>query len=438
MAPLSAPVLSAYDPLTSAEGSIDPLGLASTYERLADAVLPGITVRMRRPRFLTAIAVGAYICSDLAPETLAKDGVSPPWQVFEWWIVEAHARSTDLLPVRGGIPGIQKAQAAVSNKRPLSAAAYLRVPSVFGYTGIYRRLARQTRVLTTQGMLDEAGYRLLAAWMTDQKLEGFLHGEGSGKEFARRLSRAVRDGLASGGTEYRPKTFWDEIVTHLNPFQPGSRERAALRTIIEEGAGDPEELSFLVQALKGRGAPLEFAQEADFLRKSTRKAPAHLTRLFTAIDAYESFCRPLTDLFDLIRYLASTSPIQGVAPAECEGDSRAEALTTKLREALVRAGDDPLLGEYWPDRGDVLTLLKEGHTSAQMLERVIEHHEHAQQHKPPAPDGKRPWLERGTRGRVLVRAGYRLEDEPNPVAPYVHEYRMPTLSRFLEDLGAFG
>jgi len=435
MASLSAPVLSAYDPLTSAEGSIDPLGLASAYERLADAILPGITVRMRRPRFLTAIAVGAYVCSDLPPETLAKDSVSPPWQVFEWWVVEAHARSAELLPVRGGIPGIQKAQTAVSNKRPLSAATYLRVPSVFGYTGIYRRLARQTRVLTTQGMLDDTGHRLLAAWMADQKLDGFLHGEGSGKEFARRLSRAVRDGLASGHTEYRPKNFWDEIVTHLNPFQPGPRERAALRSIIEEGAGDPEELSFLIQMLQGRGAPLEFAHEADFLRKTTRIAPTRLSGLFTAIDAYESFCRPLTDLFDLIRFLASTSPIQGIAPAECEGDQRAEALTTKLWKALAGAEADPLLADYWPDRGNVLTLLKEGHTPARMLEAVLQHHENAQQRKP--PDGKRPWLERGTRGRVFVRAGYRLEDESNPAAPYVHEYRMPTLSRFLEDLGAF-
>ncbi|HTV55677.1 MAG TPA: hypothetical protein VMI06_12280 [Terriglobia bacterium] len=435
MAPLSAPILSAYDPLTSAEGSIDPLGLASAYERLADAILPGITVRMRRPRFLTAIAIGAYVCSDLSPETLAKDGVSPPWQVFEWWFVEAHARSTDLLPVRGGIPGIQKAQTAVRNKRPLSAAAYLRVPSVFGYTGIYRRLARQTRVLTTQGMLDDAGYRLLAAWMADQKLDGFLHGEGPGKEFARRLFRAVRDGLASGHTEYRPKSFWDEIVTYLNPFQSGSRERAVLRGIIAEGAGNPEELSFLIQTLQERGGPLEFAQEADFLRKSTRKAPIRLRGLFTAIDAYESFCRHFTDLFDLIRHLASISPIQGIALAECEADQRAEALTTKLRKALAGAEADPLLGEYWPDRGNVLTLLKEGHTATRMVEAVLEHHENAQQRKP--PDGKRPWLERGTHGRVLVRAGYRLEHESNPAAPYVHEYRMPTLSRFLEDLGAF-
>ena len=162
MAPLSAPVLSAYDPLTSAEGSIDPLGLASTYERLADAILPGITVRMRRPRFLTAIAVGAYVCSDLPSDTLAKDSVSPPWQGVR--VVDRRSPR----PLRRTVAGTwwnpwnpegakRSQQQAATECRCLSAGAQrLRL-----YRRIYRRrLARRTRVLTTQGMLDDAGHRL--------------------------------------------------------------------------------------------------------------------------------------------------------------------------------------------------------------------------------------------------------------------------------------
>ena len=145
---LPAPFLSAYDPVSEAEGSIDPLGLAGTYERLADSMLPGITVRMRRPRFLTALAVGAHVCADFEPEQRAKDGITPPYLVFEWWVLEAFGRARDLLAEKGRIPGIQKAQNAIRNGRPLSAPAYLQVPSVFGFTGIFRRLARHTRILT--------------------------------------------------------------------------------------------------------------------------------------------------------------------------------------------------------------------------------------------------------------------------------------------------
>ena len=77
--------------------SIDPLGLALVYERLADRMLPGMTVRMRRPRFLTVLAVGASICEEYGPEVVAADGVTPPYLVFEWWIVEAYMRASNLL-----------------------------------------------------------------------------------------------------------------------------------------------------------------------------------------------------------------------------------------------------------------------------------------------------------------------------------------------------
>ncbi len=50
--------LSIYDPAVSAEGGIDPLSLQPTYERLAERIFPFLTVRMRRPRFLTAMAGG--------------------------------------------------------------------------------------------------------------------------------------------------------------------------------------------------------------------------------------------------------------------------------------------------------------------------------------------------------------------------------------------
>ena len=80
---LTPPLLSAYDVGASGEGSIDPLSLAPTYDRLANRLLPHLTVRMKRPRYLTAIAAGAHICEPMA-DRLASDGRSPAWIVFEW------------------------------------------------------------------------------------------------------------------------------------------------------------------------------------------------------------------------------------------------------------------------------------------------------------------------------------------------------------------
>jgi len=172
---LKPPILSVYDPLADGEGSIDPLGLAATYERLADIILPGITVRMGRPRFLTALAVGTYVCSEFGKDELASDEVTPPYLVFEWWVIEAFTRAADELEEYGRIPGMQKAQACVRNGRALSAPAYLKTPTVFGFTGIFRRLARHTQILTTDGLLDESGHRLVETWARDQGLDGFVY-----------------------------------------------------------------------------------------------------------------------------------------------------------------------------------------------------------------------------------------------------------------------
>ena len=45
MPPPNPPLLSLYDPAERAEGSIDPLGMVGTYERLAERIYPWITVR---------------------------------------------------------------------------------------------------------------------------------------------------------------------------------------------------------------------------------------------------------------------------------------------------------------------------------------------------------------------------------------------------------
>lgn len=64
---LRAPFSSEFDPSEEAEGSIDPLGLQPGYERLADRLLPAVTVRMGHPRFVTAMAVGACVTSTITP-----------------------------------------------------------------------------------------------------------------------------------------------------------------------------------------------------------------------------------------------------------------------------------------------------------------------------------------------------------------------------------
>jgi hypothetical protein len=73
---LSLPFLTEPDPDRLGEGSLDPLGLGSIADHLADQVAPSVTARMSRVRFLTAIAVGATIAEELGDEP-AVDGSTP-------------------------------------------------------------------------------------------------------------------------------------------------------------------------------------------------------------------------------------------------------------------------------------------------------------------------------------------------------------------------
>ena len=171
------------------------------------------------------------------------------------------------------------------------------------------------------------------------------------------------------------------------------------------------------------------------LRSIRPQAPVRLATTLKAIDDYEEFCRPLTDAFSWLRFLASENPHQGVSADQFLKQAPVEGLTRRLKLAMDLTMENEVLTELWPERSEVMARVREIQRPADLLDALIDHHSEVQRHKP--PDGKRAWIEETSRRRLLVRAAYRLERAPADNLPYVHEYRLPTLSRFLADLGAF-
>src|SRR5438552_8501958 len=102
------PRLSEEDKAEKSEGGLDPLGLVQISESLGVRLIPGVRERMSHPRYLTAMAVGMEVCRDFPEDKLAADGITPPWLVFEWMMVEGLFRT-----VQGSdnfsLPGSQKA-----------------------------------------------------------------------------------------------------------------------------------------------------------------------------------------------------------------------------------------------------------------------------------------------------------------------------------------
>jgi hypothetical protein len=414
------------------------LGLQPGYERLADRFLPAVTVRMGHPRFITAMAVGACVCDDWDIDTVAADEVTPPWLVWEWLVVEAFVRAEDALSGISGIPGIQKVQRALRTRRPVSATAYLKTPTAFGFTGVFRRLARGIGVLTEEGLLDDGGYELVTAWARDQHLDGIIDApDGNGRAFRDQLRRAVAQGLEKGHTTYQPSDFWRDLARRLDPLTPGRNEKKVLLERILSRAGQLEMVTPLKEALIVQGGVGARHEEAPFLRKLTGRAPRDLEQLLTGIDAYEAFARAITDAFDGLRYCATS---HGGAPVDAQDFSAVKAAKSALAAlgpSLRRIRSHPTLLDWERDQKGLAQSVDrfEGvRTAGDLFDAVLNHHEHVQREKP--PNGKRPWFERAPRGKVVVRLGYALSEPPEAKGDYVHEYRIPTFSRFLADLGA--
>ncbi len=434
---LKAPFSSEFDPSEESEGSIDPLGLQPAYERLADRMLPAVTVRMGRPRFVTAMALGACICEGWDADAVSSDGVTPPWLVYEWIVVEAFVRAANVLDNPYGTPGIQKVGRAIRSQRPVSASAYLKTPMVFGFSGVFRRLAREIGILTEDGRLDDGGYELLAAWAKDQGLDGIIDASaGTGYAFRERLRRAISQGLEKGHTTGQPKEFWNEIARRLDPSQSGRNEARLLLSRILSRAGPEEMVKQLKDALIAQGGVRDRADEAPFLRGLGRHAQDALKELLTGIDAYEAFGRAITDAFDALRYCGS---INGAAPVGA--DDFATMPVTKralkaLGPAISRVQKHPMLLEWERDHDlpEALQHFEAVRNGVDLFEALRDHHEQVQKNKP--PNGKRAWFEHARADKIVIRAGYSVTSPPDGQGTYVHEYRIPTFSGFLADLGA--
>lgn len=435
---LKPPFSSEFDPSEEGEGSIDPLGLQPGYERLADRLLPAITVRMGNPRLVTAMALGARVCEDWDTDAVASDGITPPWLVWEWFVVEAFVRAEDSQREVSGVPGTRKVRRALRTKRPVGATSYLKTPTAFGFTGVFRRLAVGIGILTDDGHLDDRGYELLAAWAKDQALAGIIDAStGDGHAFRERLRHAVGQGMEKGHTTWQSRDFWRELAQRLDPLAPGSNERKFLLDQILLRAGQVDMVVRLKDALIAEGGVGERQEEAPFLRKLSASAPADFKELLTAIDAYEAFGRAITDAFDGLRHCASINGGAAVGPQDFSATPAAKRSLAALAPSLARIREHPKLLEWEHDRYGLLQaieLFETVHSSAELFDAVLNHHEHVQDNKP--PNGKRTWFERSLPGKIVLRPGYVLPEASDGEGSYVHEYRIPTFSRFLGHLGA--
>lgn len=444
---LEPPLLSVLDPLAEGEGSIDPLGLVNIYEHLAERIYPFITVRMHRPRFLTAISAGAHVCAGMEDE-LAADGVTPAWLTFEWLVVEAFVRKPPEVPPheRGRIPGTLKTRNALEKNRRLSHATYLKTPKIFGFTGVYKRLAYGLLVTGDDLELDEGGHELLRLWEKDQGLPDFWSGRsGAGAKFREELRAAVKRTMKKGSVaEPSSIPLWSQLTERFWPSRAGRYEAKWLFERLREpnlrvNKKDPEATLMrreLIDALVASGKSVSRAEEARFFGQLAQQASSGLKKRLHLIQAYERLARVLTDAFDTVRFLAGQNAMGTAHPDQFGKVRPVRRIVAELAQALEAANRRFEGDEQEKDLQMFLDRFRGVKSPGDFFWAVMEHHEVIQRHKP--PEGKRPWMEPIRGGGVFVRPAYRLLDPPPETDVFVHDYRTPSMCEFLVDLRRIG
>jgi len=427
-----APLLTERDEAESAEGGIDPLGLYTIADALGIRLIPGVRERQSHPRFLTAMAASLAVCSAFDDDVLAADDVSEPWLVFEWYVVEGLVRTSEKSEFRG-LPGSLKAAKAIADRVPLSAKRYLKTPSVFGFHGIYRLLARKLGI-DEGGRLGEAGHHLLSVWAKEQGLEGFVGtSPGPGQGLFRQWVEAVQKGLEQGATARSGGWMgWESFRKHLGLYNAGPKERGLIVSMLlgDDTGFRRDVIEFLVSPA-GRQVWEEAASERRFHEALRHGAREELRMLLDAIDAYETFSRFCQTAFD--DCLCEMTAQRGkTSPARLGGLASVRLASRRVPEIFGDVLDrlEPF-GEAFRFR-EAFGCLAEPGDAASWAVRLAEHHCKTQRLKP--PDGKNPWFGRFDDGSYCIYPLYRREQRGPQDESYVHAYRTSSLWSFATDL----
>ena len=400
---------------------------------MALRLVPGVRERHSRPRFLTIYAVSLAVCSEFGLDEVAKDGVSEPWQVFEWYVVEGLVRSVQEKDQLGRLPGREKAAQAIRDGVPLSASRYLKLPSVFGFHGVYRVLARELGI-ECSGRLGDFGYELLSTWMEEEGQKGFYGSEpGPGAKWHDMLVSAVKKGLEKGAVAQKGQwPGWKFFGKHLHHIRIGKKEGRLLENaLLQPSKGHRDEILRFICSPNARDILALPYSERRMHENLRRESSPALSEFLDAIMAYETFSRALQDAFDDCLYFMSRR----------KGKTLASELAS-MEEIESASRQTPLLYERAMD------LLSERHLTNNFIETygrfadkqnprdwvvtLLRHHDFIQRRKP--PNGKRPWFETMDDGSYYIRTGYIRSGGGRHDDEYVGMYRTGALVSFAGDL----
>lgn len=424
------PFLTSYDPAGTSEGYLDPLGLVQIGEQLANVLVPAVRERMLRVRFLTATAVGAVVTEGLDDNPAHRD--ASPYLVWEWLLVEALVRNPEL--DIWGVPGTLVARRALQQHGYLDARSYLKTPRIFGFFGVYKRLALHLGLVDVHLGPGPNAQALVDAWARGV--------DSTGPETARALIARWRTAVKRSLGEDPPRTrpgwqaeHWGELARAFLPDGMRSQEKRLLREMLHRD--DDRGLGALRRIWQLQGEFDDDSYSEESLHNRLEELVPPYAALIGAIRSYERFSRRLQDAFDILRAEASRSRGQGFSIASIGRDSEFVRTAKGLHEQFAAAhralGEvnvasmslQNLFGERFAAFGEPLD-------SGDCGLALCLHHEAIQRAK--SVEGKRPWLDRAGGDRIFIRPAYRLTRRDCEPRRYTNPYRGLPIRRFYRDL----
>jgi len=381
---------------------------------------------MQRIRFLTAMAVGSLVTQGLEDNPELRD--ASPYLVWEWLVVEALMRTRGEDPGVWGVPGTLVARRALNLHGYLDARCYLKTPRIFGFHGVYKRLAIHLRLLDVHLNPGPNAEALADAWARSIGFRDLNEAKPLLSNWTAEVRRCLREKPPRTRPNWTNKN-WNDLAEAFAPYRCKFQERRYLRNLLlDEGKRRLGVLPTVWQLL---------SESKDDLTEETlhellaRREPSNAS-LLHAIRSYEAFARALHDAFNLLRAEATSLDARGFEVTNIANDADFRLCMKDLHQRFATA-HHALAEVTAPDLFDTrFGGFSEPLDPGACALVLCKHHEDIQQAK--SATGKRSWFDRVGERRIYIRHGYREKRRDIQPDRYVHDYRSRPIHNFFHDL----
>ena len=426
---LPMPFVSAWDPRTTASGSIDPLGALRPYTAIVTTLLPGVTTITSRARYLSWVCAGLRLLDELpnAPSG-GRAGRTRRRRILSWERLVALATGTHAIakdtasddPSWHQLRGVSYVRRAVADDVRSSDFPMLRNQAGVGGVGTYWvTLVAGGLVEDDSGALTPRGEDLADAFLRHRatpdraRLRRVINGEDI------KFRNSV---LANWGR-----------VAHLGAAS--RRERRLLADALLE----PDEHRRMQSAMQATEATASGRDTFRLLSRHFHAQGDPLAAVLTVACAFEDLHRELLYGFNQVLASDCRRPVPLKSFQLRHGNGSLDRLADTLKKMLDRHDTvlDRSLAEAVRDFSLAVDPAVRAQNDAQTVHELIRHHECVQAGKLDASrQPKHPWVElRGNNAVVAPR--YALDERPGKPgsAEFTHPYRIEQFTYMLRDAG---